>query len=199
MTPDTLAVQLDALGVRLSVQGERLRVEAPAGVLTSELRQAIARHKVDLMALLSGPNEIDEFNEVGDRGELLTSLNSSISSLVDDSLLLDDVTAAVARWRSGLKRSLQQWDDDHLVALAGWHLVVGFGRGGPKDFRRYLPRSLANLTDTELAAIVDWSSMATLEQTMWRSDPTLAARISRGAQKLATWWHARRAEPRVLH
>jgi hypothetical protein len=38
-------------GIRLQVRGDRLHVEAPAGSLTPELRQAIADHKAALLAL----------------------------------------------------------------------------------------------------------------------------------------------------
>jgi hypothetical protein len=193
MTLEELLAELDALGVQLSVQGDRLRVQAVAGVLTDDLRQAIARCKPDLLARLSNPNEFNEMYELSTPAWSPTSLNSSNSSQKADGTLMADTTATVARWRAGLKHSLQKWDDEQLVALAGWHLVMAFDRGGATAFRRHLPRSLAQLTDADLAAIVDWPSLATLEASTWPSDPEIAARISRGAQKLAAWWNAQRA------
>ena len=38
-------------GIRLQARGDRLHVEAPAGSLTPELRQALADHKPALLAL----------------------------------------------------------------------------------------------------------------------------------------------------
>jgi hypothetical protein len=53
MTPRALLHQLHTHGVRLTVQGERLRVEAPAaGVVSETLRQTMQRHKDTLLALL---------------------------------------------------------------------------------------------------------------------------------------------------
>ena len=55
--PDFLA-SLEALGVCLSLGSPgRIRFEAPTGVLTPELRQAIAERKGDLLALLGGHTE----------------------------------------------------------------------------------------------------------------------------------------------
>ena len=38
-------------GIQLQARGDRLHVEAPAGILTPELRQALADHKAELLAL----------------------------------------------------------------------------------------------------------------------------------------------------
>jgi len=38
-------------GIRLQARGDRLHVEAPPGTVTPELRQQLAEHKADLMAL----------------------------------------------------------------------------------------------------------------------------------------------------
>jgi hypothetical protein len=43
--------QCQSAGIRLQVRGERLHVEAPAGSLNQELRQALADHKAALLAL----------------------------------------------------------------------------------------------------------------------------------------------------
>jgi hypothetical protein len=45
---------LDRLGVKLSL---RLVVDAPAGVLTEELKAALAAHKPRLLALLAGVDD----------------------------------------------------------------------------------------------------------------------------------------------
>jgi len=38
-------------GIRLQARGDRLHVEAPAGSITPELRQALVDHKADMLAL----------------------------------------------------------------------------------------------------------------------------------------------------
>ena len=56
MTPEALLSRLAALNVKLTAAGGRLRVEAPAGALTDELRAALAEHKRALLDLLSRPS-----------------------------------------------------------------------------------------------------------------------------------------------
>ena len=56
MTPEALLSRLAALNVTLTAHGDRLRVEAPAGALTAELRAALAEHKPALLDLLSQPS-----------------------------------------------------------------------------------------------------------------------------------------------
>jgi hypothetical protein len=102
----------------------------------------------------------------------------------------------LARLRAAISKRLRHWEDERLIALAVWHLALAFERGGASDFRRHLPRSLAGLTNDDLADLVDWPSLATLEQVLWTSDPEDAERLSRGAQRLATWWNKRRDEQR---
>ena len=48
-----LLTTLRAAGIELEARGDRLHVEAPLGVVTAELRDALARHKPDLLAALS--------------------------------------------------------------------------------------------------------------------------------------------------
>ncbi len=57
MTARALLADLAARDVRLSVAGDRLRVNAPRGVLTTELRRTLSEHKVELLSLLSGRGE----------------------------------------------------------------------------------------------------------------------------------------------
>jgi len=52
MTAQAILDRLRSFGVCLSVAGDKLRVEAPAGVLTPELRQELIEHKAALLALL---------------------------------------------------------------------------------------------------------------------------------------------------
>jgi len=54
MTPAELLAKLERLNVKVSLAGDKLRLEAPAGVLTPELKEALRQHKAALIALLSG-------------------------------------------------------------------------------------------------------------------------------------------------
>jgi hypothetical protein len=54
MTPERLLLALWARhGATVSINGDRLRVEAPRGVLTPPIREALATHKLELLRLLS--------------------------------------------------------------------------------------------------------------------------------------------------
>src|SRR5262245_50917138 len=55
MTATGLLEELHTKGVHLTVEGERVAVDAPKGVLTDDLRQAIRQHKAALLALLAQP------------------------------------------------------------------------------------------------------------------------------------------------
>jgi hypothetical protein len=51
MNAIALIRQCKATGIQIQARGDRLHVEAPAGSLTPELRQALADHKAELLAL----------------------------------------------------------------------------------------------------------------------------------------------------
>ncbi len=56
MTPEDLLTDLRMLNATVFVDGDQLRINAVKGVVTPELREALARHKPALMALLrEGP------------------------------------------------------------------------------------------------------------------------------------------------
>jgi hypothetical protein len=54
MTPLDLLAELERRNVKVSLAGDKLRLEAPAGVLTPEIKEALRQHKAALIALLSG-------------------------------------------------------------------------------------------------------------------------------------------------
>lgn len=54
MTSLDLLAELEQLNVKVSLNGNKLRLDAPAGVLTPALKEAIAKHKPELIAILSG-------------------------------------------------------------------------------------------------------------------------------------------------
>lgn len=53
MTAATLIRELAGTGIRLSVTGDRLHVEAKPGTVTDDLRRLLAENKTDLLAALS--------------------------------------------------------------------------------------------------------------------------------------------------
>ncbi len=57
MTPTELLAACEVVGIHLEVRGDQLHVEAPAGVVTPELREALVQHKADLLPLLAPVTE----------------------------------------------------------------------------------------------------------------------------------------------
>ncbi len=55
MTPDELLTAIHARGVTLAANGDRLKVDAPVGSLTDELRAELKRHKAVLLVQLDKP------------------------------------------------------------------------------------------------------------------------------------------------
>ena len=55
MPPRELLAELQAKDIRLTVQGEQLRIDAPKGMMTETLRAAIRQQKPALLTLLSAP------------------------------------------------------------------------------------------------------------------------------------------------
>lgn len=53
MTLDDLLADLTARGVLLTVDGDKLKVDAPAGALTPVLRAALSERKAELLAYLN--------------------------------------------------------------------------------------------------------------------------------------------------
>lgn len=55
MTAAALLAELRNRGAAVAVAGARLRIEAPAGTVTPEIREELAAHKPELLRLLSTP------------------------------------------------------------------------------------------------------------------------------------------------
>jgi hypothetical protein len=55
MSATVLLDELRTKGMHLTIAGEHLAVDAPKGVLTDDVRQAIRQHKAALLALLAQP------------------------------------------------------------------------------------------------------------------------------------------------
>src|ERR1041385_5198616 len=54
-----LIEKLSALGVRISISGDQLKLNAPKGAVTPELLQDVAAHKPEIMARIQGKPFID--------------------------------------------------------------------------------------------------------------------------------------------
>lgn len=54
MTPIEVLARLRAQKVEVLVEGERIRLRAPVGAITEELRRAVCLHKASLVRLLTG-------------------------------------------------------------------------------------------------------------------------------------------------
>lgn len=70
MTPSELLADLTSRGVILTRNGDKLRVQAPPGVVTVELRAELARYKLALLALLDPASGVTfepmTLNEIAD-------------------------------------------------------------------------------------------------------------------------------------
>ena len=110
MKPGDLLNQLQALGVVLIADGDRLRVNAPAGALTPELRQALATQKSALLRLLS------------------RSAGASAPGCPRCQDIEDRAREVLSAVRPGLPRGLQSVPDEQLLQLAAWSLLVSFER-----------------------------------------------------------------------
>ncbi len=63
MTAVELLSDLRARGVRVEVNGDRLRIDAPRGALNQETKESLARHKAELLALLNRDGFIEAKQE----------------------------------------------------------------------------------------------------------------------------------------
>lgn len=53
MSALALMRDLEVAGVILEARGDRLHIDAPVGVVTSEIRDSLVRHKPELLAILA--------------------------------------------------------------------------------------------------------------------------------------------------
>ena len=115
MTAHELIAEVTKLGIVLEARGGRLHVEAPAGVVTPELRETLSRHKVALLALLV---PVTEFVTLKDgptlplpavvlaldleRRGFRQWLDAANQYQIEGGGLTDDDRTAIARWRMHL-------------------------------------------------------------------------------------------------
>jgi hypothetical protein len=96
MTAAKLLADLRRVGVVLSVKGERLTFDAPAGALTADLKDAMRRHKPELIGLLK-------------RGTVYVNPTATAADL----RAVDDLFGATPRlpWHR-LVEAMKQWRRD---------------------------------------------------------------------------------------
>ena len=105
MNEQGLLDELIRLGVHLSAVGDRLHVKAPKGVMTPDLRDALAREKKDLIALI----------------EAKTTSEARLLAWAGELAQADVVLSAPIEYLEGRLRPITT---DHPAALARQYLIT---------------------------------------------------------------------------
>lgn len=102
MTPNALLDKLRQLNVKVTLNGDKLRLDAPKGVLTPELKEAVSQQKPALIALL----------EAQEAKRLLETQGWVVihsKTLGEDILWCRDEKVIIpTRWRGAVKYTLQE-------------------------------------------------------------------------------------------
>lgn len=102
MTTLELLQLLEGVGISLSIRGDRLVVNAPAGVITPTLRELIASHKASLMSLLARrQGNVSQLPLVGDESQVKPNQTSHAGNGVLAALYAER-DRLLARWHKGL-------------------------------------------------------------------------------------------------
>jgi hypothetical protein len=102
MTPDALLDKLERLNVKVTINGDKLRLEAPKGVLTPEMKEAIRQYKPALIALL----EAQEARRLLEVQGWVVVYSKAIGEAV---LWLKHENVVIpTRWRGAVKYTLQE-------------------------------------------------------------------------------------------
>jgi len=102
MTPDALLDKLERLNVKVTINGDKLRLEAPAGVLTPEMKEAIRQYKPALIALL----EAQEAKRLLETQGWVVVYSKAIGEAV--LWCRDEKVIIPTRWRGAVKYTLQE-------------------------------------------------------------------------------------------
>ncbi len=205
MTATELLQRVEALGVRVRPAAGRLRFEGATSRISPKLRLELAARKAELLTALAErgglpatqlPQAMQEVEQQGTSGPppaILRVAEPGAGPEYDEGAGERTARAVVLEAvRRRLPPSLRVWED-RLLPLIHWHLVMAFERGAETGWRRYLPASLAPMSDAEVAALVDWPYLAALERTLTQRGDDAVEALSRGATRLAAWWNRRRA------
>lgn len=128
MSATHLCRELAEVGVTLEAKAGNIRVKAPAGVLTAELRERITTHKPELLALLSDPEAM--------RDQLLglaqaEGIPQAVVLVLESADLVGCIGLSEDTLR-GYVRGL--WRDARMAkgeTPAGWTVVAECGGCGP--------------------------------------------------------------------
>jgi hypothetical protein len=127
MTLEALIAEAARLRIRLEARGDRLHVEAPAGVVTPTLRDQLTQHKPGLLALLApsrafvtlrrGPTLPVEAIELAidlERRGFTMSLDACQQVQIEPTAALTETDlAAIHRWRLHLGGIVEYDADAH--------------------------------------------------------------------------------------
>ena len=143
MTQVELLSEVKTLGLRLSIVGDKLRVEGPKGKVTPELRDELALHKVEIIVALKADDVVMIFTTEYQR--LANRISRLMNSDLDRGYLTWTRQHAPELWRS-MELSRDAWDtNERLESLkAGriaWltyrKLMLAWGKLHVRAIRRH--------------------------------------------------------------
>lgn len=102
MTPLDLLAELERRNVKLTLSGDKLRLNAPAGVLTPELKEAVRRQKPALIALLEAQEAKRLLQERGWVAIYSKTLGEDILWCRDEKVIIP------TRWRGAVRYTLAE-------------------------------------------------------------------------------------------
>ena len=111
MTTAALLEQLQHKGIRIRVERDQLVVDAPKGVLTEPLRQAIRVQKVALLTVLAQTAPV--------RDAATTVPHGTAQALPPGQLVLSAVATPSAPWRCRCCHGTRRWQSISGVEICG--------------------------------------------------------------------------------
>lgn len=126
MTAASLLTELQAAGVRFIPSGfDRLRVDAPRGVITPEFRDALRQHKLEIITILKAdPNKIRQTDGV----ELLYIFHERAAIIeIDGGILREEAECLAAREVFDTPEKLRIYAEQHptikLLLRSGGEII----------------------------------------------------------------------------
>ena len=102
MTPEALLTELEQRGVKVSLTGDKIRFEAPVGVLTPELKETVRRQKPALIALLEAQEAKRLLQERGWVAIHSKTLSEDILWCRDEKVIIP------TRWKDAVRYTLAE-------------------------------------------------------------------------------------------